>query len=310
MFDIWVSPQIKDCDVFTGWSGGCLRSLRAAKKKGIISIVMRTSPHILYQKDILEAEYRDLDIKKRPIFDKIINRELREYDEADYIQVQSKYVFDSFIAKGVDKGKLLHITSGVSLKDFYFMDCAGKKDEFIVLYVGSILVRKGIIYLLEAMKRLPGDKIRLVLIGKAGKEFLMILSQYKKFYTHTGFIRHNELKNYYSRASVFVQPSLSEGLSSAVIEAMACGLPVIITANTGGCDICRDGREGFIVPIRNSEAIAERILYLYNNPNVREEMANNAALRAKEFTWDKCVDRLVERYESITSGNLQIHLNG
>ena len=84
------------------------------------------------------------------------------------------------------------------------------------------------------------------------------------------------------------------------LQAMACGLPVICTTNTGGEDIIRNGKEGFVVPIRDVEALKEKILYLYNNPEKCKRMGYNAKKMVREnFTWDYYGDRIIKKYKEI-----------
>jgi glycosyltransferase involved in cell wall biosynthesis len=89
---------------------------------------------------------------------------------------------------------------------------------------------------------------------------------------------------------VFVYPSLHEGSAIATYEALASGLPVITTANSGS--VVRDSSEGFIVPIRDVEALKEKILLLYGDRQLREEMGRNARKRAEDFTWSAYRRRL------------------
>ena len=96
-------------------------------------------------------------------------------------------------------------------------------------------------------------------------------------------IPRTKLYRYYSQGSVFVIASLEEGLALVQAQAMACGLPVIATTNTGAEDLFTDGVEGFIVPIRDPEAIREKVIYLYEHPEVRQEMAQAALQRVKSM---------------------------
>jgi glycosyltransferase involved in cell wall biosynthesis len=83
-------------------------------------------------------------------------------------------------------------------------------------------------------------------------------------------------------------------------QAMACGLPVICTTNTGGEDIARNGQDGFIVPIKDVDAIKEKILYLYEHPQEREAMGQSARQRVeKGFSWDDYGNRITEKYSRI-----------
>jgi len=84
-----------------------------------------------------------------------------------------------------------------------------------------------------------------------------------------------------------------------IAEAMACGLPVICTTNTGGSELLQDDVEGFIIPIRDVDVLKERILLLYKDKTKREQMGRAALARAKEATWNIYGDRCVEAYERI-----------
>jgi glycosyltransferase involved in cell wall biosynthesis len=84
---------------------------------------------------------------------------------------------------------------------------------------------------------------------------------------------------------VFVLPSLFEGFGLVLLEAMAMGLPVITTPNTAGPDLITDGEEGFLVPIRSAEAIAEQLELLRADRARRDSMSDGARRRAAEFTW-------------------------
>jgi glycosyltransferase involved in cell wall biosynthesis len=84
-------------------------------------------------------------------------------------------------------------------------------------------------------------------------------------------------------------------------QAMACGLPLICTTNTGGEDfISEDGKEGFVVPIRDVEALKEKILYLYENQDIAKEMGQNAKQTISTgYTWDDYGNKIVDKYKKI-----------
>jgi alpha-maltose-1-phosphate synthase len=89
---------------------------------------------------------------------------------------------------------------------------------------------------------------------------------------------------------VLVFPSLFEGFGLVIGEALSQGLPVITTANTGGPDILRDGQDGFIVPIRDSEAIAQRLLQLHEDRQLLKQMSDSARQRAAQLHWQSYKD--------------------
>jgi glycosyltransferase involved in cell wall biosynthesis len=110
-------------------------------------------------------------------------------------------------------------------------------------------------------------------------------------------VARDELYKHYSQASVLVLPSIEEGLALVQAQAMACGIPVIATENTGAADLFTDGVEGFIVPIRDPRAIREKILTLYENPAMREQMGEAALARVRKIGgWDDYGERALAYY--------------
>ena len=159
-----------------------------------------------------------------------------------------------------------------------------KRTTVNFLFVGIIGQRKGIKYLLEAFKKLTLKNAELNLTGViigSGKG----LKPYADVFTHRGSVPYQEVHEHFRQADVFVFPSLHESGVLAIHEALASGLPVITTPNAGS--VVRDGKEGFIVPIRSVEALAEKIELLYRDKELRQQMSNNARLRAEEFPWER-----------------------
>lgn len=297
LFDNWAKNQLDDCDLFVGWSGYSLNSIRIAKSLGILTVVERGSSHILFQKEILEEEYLKYGIKAKPVCEAVLEKELLEYSEADYVSIPSGFVKETFIKKGFDPKKLIHVPYGVDLSSFKQVQ---KNDKtFRVVFLGGLTLRKGLHYLLQAFSELRLPNAELVLIGSVSPEIKPLLSKYNSSYSYIGKIPHLDLYKYLSQGSVFVLPSIEEGLALVQVQAMVCGLPVICTTNTGGADIIRDGKEGFIIPIRDVNALKEKILYFYEHEEERKQMSENALKRAKEFTWDVYGEKIVAEYEWI-----------
>lgn len=208
-----------------------------------------------------------------------------ECDLANQILVGSSFARDSFIAEGIPADKLTVVPYGVDLS-LFSPQSAGihAGDGFRVLFVGQIGQRKGISYLLKAYDRFRGNGTSLTLVGNffGSQE---PLRRYQNIFQYIPNVPRARLADIYRRADVFVFPSLIEGMGLVVLEAMASGLPVIVTPNGPG-DIVRDGVDGFVVPIRDADAIVDRLEYIRANPQVRAEMGINARERALAFTWD------------------------
>lgn len=302
-FDRWVAANLEDCQVFHHLSACAGPAQRVARERfGALTVCDRGSSHIVYQDEILAEEYAHWGLPYQPIDRRFVERELQEYTEADRIVVPSTFAYRSFVEKGVSQEKLCKVPYGVNLSVFQRIP---KQDEtFRVVFVGLLSLQKGIPYLLEAVASLRLARFELWLIGGVSPEIRPFLARYDGHYRWWGSIPRAELYQYYSQGSVFVLPSVQEGLALVQAQAMACGLPVIATTNTGGEDLFSDGVEGFIVPIRSPEAIREKIVYLYEHPDVREEMAQAALKRVENLGgWDTYGEQMLEVYRRATSSS-------
>ncbi|MGO9059415.1 MAG: glycosyltransferase family 4 protein [Candidatus Binataceae bacterium] len=296
-FDNWMARNLEPCDILHCLSGfGTKSQMVAEDRYGALTVCDRGSSHIVYQDELLAEEHRRWRMRYESIDHSIIERELTEYENADLIFVPSTFVKRSFMEKGVSEGKLRKCPYGVNLDTFRPVR---KEDRvFRVVYVGALSLRKGIPYLLEAVARLRLPNSELWLIGAALPETRPFLERYNGSYRYLGSIPRTQLYKYYSQGSVFVIASIEEGLALVQTQAMACGLPIIATANTGAEDLFLDGTAGFIVPIRSPEAIQERLLQLYESPSLREQMAEAALRRVKSLGgWSSYGEQCVAFYE-------------
>ena len=293
-FDRWVARKLRQCpqsNIFVGWSGMSLHALRQAKVQNMVTILERGSAHIVYQDLILREEHAQyglpFEIDKR-----VIAKELEEYDAADYIVVPSTFARRTFIEAGVSASKLVQMPLGVPTffnQDKPLLHKTPQTDgKFRIVFLGSLIVRKGLIYLFEAIKQLniPKDKFELWLLGHISPEIEPVLNQYKQenwiIKGHVGF---HELPLLLQQCDIGVFPSIEDGFAMVIPQMLACGVPVITTPHTGGPDLIREGDNGFIIPIRNSEAIAQKLEWLYAHRDVCTAMGENAAANAEDLSW-------------------------
>ncbi len=295
-FDRRVRNLLKEgCDIFHGWNSQCLYSLKEAKKRGIVTIVERSSSHILTQMELIKEEYRTYGIKLEPELNIVIERCLKEYEIADYISVPSRFVYDSFIKRGFDRKQLILIPLGIDIEKY---QPGEKKDKiFRVLFMGQISLRKGAQYLLKAFLELKLKNSELLLVGGIGKDFRKIFEEYRKRIALKHIPWSDDLESICRQSSVFVFPSIEEGSALVNYIAMACGLPVITTFNSGS--LVRDGEDGFLVPIRDVEALKEKILYFYERPQEIKAMGTNAREEIENYTWENYGEQLIKVYERI-----------
>jgi glycosyltransferase involved in cell wall biosynthesis len=288
-------------DIFVGLSGCSLYSLRCARRMGAKTVLERGSSHMLYQRQILTEEYRQFGLKKEVVHPKVVERELTEYRETDYISVPSHYVKETFVRQGIPAAKLIQTPYGVDLSNFH---PAPKQDKiFRIINCGVLSIRKGIPYLLQAFSELRLKDAELWLIGSITDEIKPFLRRFSSpAIVHKGPFPEKDLYRYYSQGSVFCLASIEEGLAMVQAQAMACGLPVICTTNTGGADLVREGQDGFILPIRDVEAIKEKILYFYENPDAVHVMGESALRRVQAgFSWSDYGHKMIAAYQKILS---------
>src|SRR5450432_3803189 len=307
-FDRWVSHRLKPGSrVFIGWSGMSLHSLRRAKKLGMVTILERGSSHIETQNEILRDEY-DRFGKQFSIHPSVIRKELQEYEEADYIAVPSTFVKDSFIKQGVSEKKIFLNPYGAN-RSFIRKTQAvrGSKAKFRIVYMGTLSIRKGLIYLFQALASLqiPEKDFEVVFLGSIESEMKPTIAKYKKSnWRFVGHVDYYSLPDYLVKCDIGVQPSLEEGLSMVIPQMMACGVPVVITPNTGGQNIIRDGENGLVVPVRDPAAIADKLEWAFHHPDLLKEMKEKASDSiSNEFTWDAYGNRYSSFLQSITPRN-------
>lgn len=208
-----------------------------------------------------------------------------EIRQADAVLVGSTYAADSFVAEGIARSKMRVVPYGVDLLTFTpgTSEPPTQDGRFRVIYAGQLTQRKGISYLLRGYRKFARSDSQLTLVGSVvGSD--APLRPYADSFEHVAHQTRPALAAMYRRSDVFVFPTLIEGMPLVVLEAMACGLPVIVTAN-GPADIVRDGIDGFVIPERDSDAVCDRLQRLYRDPELRVEMGRRAAQRAHDFSW-------------------------
>ncbi|MFN3405699.1 MAG: glycosyltransferase family 4 protein [Cytophagaceae bacterium] len=307
-FGNWVAKNIQDEDLIITWGLSALPIIEKAKKLKILTVVERGSSHATFQRDILLAENEIWGVTSKDLLRSFsserMERELLEYKEADFISIPSDFVKRTFIENGIAEEKLIKIPYGVDLTQFYPMK---KQDDiFRIIFVGGIRLRKGVQYLLKAFSELKLEKSELWLVGGIMPDIKGVLEKYEGSFKYFSPVPQGDLRNLYSQASLFVICSIEEGMAMVLPQAMACGLPVICTTNSGGEDLIEDGKEGYIIPIRDIDALKERILFLYNNRDLCSEMGNAARLKVQSgLTWDDYGHKIFEKYSNIILKNSQ-----
>jgi glycosyltransferase involved in cell wall biosynthesis len=214
-------------------------------------------------------------------------RKDRELAQADAVFVASSFTRATLAEAPVPPRKIIVIPYGAPLPPPDLEPARRAPGEPLrVLFVGSLGQRKGLRYLLEAIGSL-GATCTLTLIGSVPAAPCAPLAAALRRHRHIASLPHAEILAEMRRHHVFVFPSLFEGFGLVLLEAMASGLPLIATPHTAAPDLITEGREGHIVPIRDSMAIATRLTEMAANEEHRHAMACAALDLARELTWEK-----------------------
>lgn len=304
LYGKWVAGNLKDEDIVVTWGLSALPIIERAHELGIKVIVERGSSHAVYQRDILLKEYDKWGAPTEALYRSFsperMEQELLEYEKADFISIPSSFVERTFLENGISKDRLIKIPYGVDLSEFRQLP---KQDSvFRVIFAGSMELRKGVQYLFQAFFQLNLPDAELWLVGGKTPEMEPLFSKYEGRFRYFGHQPQVKLHEYYSQCSVFVICSVEEGMAMVQPQAMACGLPLLCTTNTGGEDLIEDGKEGFILPIRDVETLKEKILYLYEHRDVCYEMGQAAKRKIhKGFAWKDYGNKLMNAYKKVIS---------
>lgn len=290
-------PQ--DLDLLIGWSGASLEAIRAAKARGIKTVLERGSSHIAHQTRVLEEEYGHFDIHHEPTELGLIERELEEYSQADAIAVPSHFAARTFVKNGIPADKLLINPYGVDLARFGSV-VKQSHDRPRIVFVGRVGLRKGIPWLLKAFASIA-HLADLHLIGPLEDGMEAVLADHPTTSVVVrGALPGDQLAAEYAQADVFCLPSLEEGLALVVLQAMAAGLPIVATPETGTENVVETEKEGLIVPSRDISALEEALETLITDRDKSTAMGEAARKKvASGFTWDDYGDRAVKAYETL-----------
>lgn len=198
------------------------------------------------------------------------------------------------------------IPNGIDISDFAPKPEKKPADKIIITIGASrITARKGISYLLEAIKKLSPKypNIFLKAMGDGNeKENLEKLAKELNLEKNAEFIGRVPRENtfsYYQEASIFVLPSLNEGMSNAMLEALASGLPLIATDTGGTRELVTDGVNGFIVKMKDSEDLADKIEILLKDADLRKKMGEASRKKAETMSWGKVAKEYLDLYNKL-----------
>ena len=190
----------------------------------------------------------------------------------------------------------------------FFKPISNKKINNNILFVGRIHHLKNIEDIIDAISIVKKTikNINLQIVGQAeSNNYLKKLKlkiqnlQCEDNVTFIGPIPNEKIIDFYNSSSIFVLLGVGEGMPKSILEAMACGLPIISTPNAGIPDVIDDDVNGFLIPNNSPNEIAKKIIFLLNDPNMCHKMGISGREKIKnEFTWDIFVKKLSSLFNS------------
>jgi len=225
-------------------------------------------------------------------------REEAEWAEADLILCGSEFVRDGIGQRGGPVERCAVVPYGTDPQFAQSRRSRPHGGPLRVLTVGAVGVRKGAPYVLEAARRM-GPRAHFRMVGALEAD-PSIVSPLREHVEWVGVVPRSQTLEHYAWADVLLLPSLCEGSAGATNEALAAGLPVITTHNTGS--VVRDGHDGFVVPIRDVDAIVEALERVRVDPEFHRELCRNAEARLPEVSFPGYADRLISRVTQAVEG--------
>ncbi len=292
--------HLPDCDIFESLSSYLIKTARKVQSNGATYITHRGSAHMRYQSNILKEENERWGFHWDETDPRVAEQEIEEYEIADRINVPSAYVKNTFIKAGVSPDKIICLPYGADLTGF-FPTTKPDKNEFIVLFAGIVNLRKGFLYLLEAFEKFKHPNKKLIAIGDVWPEVKSLLHKFNLDNVHfLGKKPRDQLKNWMSKSHVMVLPSIDDGFGKVISEAMACACPVICSENTGAPGYITHGKEGFIIPIRDTDSIKDHLQQLADAPELQQQMSQHALEKVKQQRgWDEYTEQYIQLCQSL-----------
>ena len=202
------------------------------------------------------------------------------------------------------------IFNGIDLNDFYPNESLRSRDKFIITIGATrITARKGTNYLIEALGILapnnPNLLLRILGDGDEKNNLIELTKRLKleKFVQFLGRVPREETSPYYQEASLFVLPSLNEGMSNAMLEALASGLPILATETGGTEELVENGVNGFIIKMKDAQDLAEKIEMILKDEGLRVQMGLASRKKAQEMSWTIVADKYYDLYAQIADKN-------
>jgi glycosyltransferase involved in cell wall biosynthesis len=301
LFDRWASRKIPSgSHVFSSY-GYAVECFRKARASGASTFMDGGNSHFAHYWKVVSEEHARWDCTLPPFPKPWYERGLRSLELTDWVFSPSSYVSQSYVEQGFPADRILHLPYPINLSHFSPEPVSDlPASPLRVVCTGGVSLRKGFPYLLEAMRiiRKERDAI-LMLTDIVHPSMLPILARYQDIPIEwSPMLPHEKLAARLKSAHVFALLSVEEGLARTALEAIACGVPAVLTPNTGTSDFIRPGVNGEIVPIRDANAAAEGIVRCYERRRQGGDAYDPTAI-ADNLSFERFRSRLLGHIERV-----------
>jgi glycosyltransferase involved in cell wall biosynthesis len=276
--------------LYTNFINNDLDAVRQAKDQGLHVVHELITPPIIGRIALEERErFPGIETDREPP-DEVetgIQRDLEKWNSSDRILVPSRFCLDVVSMLGCEASKISVVPYGIEESWF---DLQSSPRPGRLLCVGRPSLLKGTHVLAEACRLLQKRRVSFE-CRVAGPAQVDVTHPLFVGPAYLGQVPRSQIRGEFLNADIFVLPTLAEGFGLVHLEAMACGVPVVTTPHCGS--VVRDGVDGFIVPIRDAVALADRLQQLLEDRLLRERMSAVARDRARDFTWARYGERLL-----------------
>lgn len=279
--------------------------LAAARRRSVPSVLDVPIGHQRDHMEMLRAEHHAWGLPEPGGWDESWARLCEEqYASADWISAGSTFVKRTLVDRGIPAEKVLVNPYGVDAARW--RRCAERPRDYsgklTFVFTANLTLRKGIHYLLKAWNAAALRNAELLIFGNGTLDLTRIVGQLPESVRFIGYADHDKLAAVYSRAHAYILPSLFEGLARSGLEAMAAGLPVIVTEETGLRDFVEDGQQGWFVPSRSVDALAERLRWCTAHREELKTAAERAFQKVQSLTFDSYGDRCAAIVRALIAG--------
>lgn len=287
-------------DVFFGFDTNCLEVLGYLKPRKIFTVVDQVDPGRIEEDMVVEEADRWPGWSKLPgrMPQVYWDRLREEWDIADLVLVNSQWSAEAITRQGVPARKIITVPLAIDLQHEDLWKPVNPVGPLKVLWLGSVILRKGIQYLVEAARLLQGLNIEFLVVGPVGISHQVVRS-FPSNIKMLGRVTRSQLTEVYQQANLFVIPTISDGFAITQLEAMAHGLPVIATPNCGS--VVTHGVDGLIVPARDSQALADAIMKLDADRSYLRSLSEATLLTIQRYDLPsnaRLINSAVARYQA------------